>query len=40
VNSLGEFEGVTEYWSAQIVGQINDQYAKIVKARGASVSQA
>ena len=41
VNLLGEFDGVTEYWSPQIVGQVNDQYVKIAKAiRGAGVAQA
>ena len=34
VNLLGEFDGVTEYWSPQIVGQVNDQYVKIAKAKG------
>ena len=34
VNLFGEFESVTEYWPPQIVGQVNDQYVKIAKARG------
>ena len=34
VNPLGAFEGVTEYCSQRIVGQVNDQYVKISKTRG------
>ncbi len=34
VNLLGEFDNVTDYWSPQIVGQVNDQYVKIAKAKG------
>mgnify|MGYP006205880123 FL=1 len=34
VNLLGEFDTVTEYWSPQIVGQVNDQYIKVAKLKG------
>ena len=34
VNLLGEFDSVTEYWSPQFIGQVNDQYIKIAKLKG------
>ena len=34
VNLLGEFDAVTEYWSPQIIGQVNDQYIKVAKLKG------
>ena len=34
VNLLGEFDAVAEYWSPQIIGQVNDQYIKVAKLKG------
>ncbi|ETW95271.1 MAG: hypothetical protein ETSY2_48375, partial [Candidatus Entotheonella gemina] len=34
VHLLSELEKVTEYWSPQVVGQVNDQYIKVAKLKG------
>jgi quercetin dioxygenase-like cupin family protein len=34
VDLIAALEGVTEYWSPEVVAQVNDQYVKIAKVRG------
>lgn len=34
VNLLEHFEKITDYWSPKVVGQVNDQYIKLVKLKG------
>jgi hypothetical protein len=29
-----ELQSVTEFWSPKVVGQVNDQYAKVAKLKG------
>lgn len=29
-----EIEGLTDYWSPKVVGQVNDQYVKVAKLKG------
>jgi mannose-6-phosphate isomerase-like protein (cupin superfamily) len=33
-NLEASFDAVTDYWSPKVVGQVNDQYIKIAKAKG------
>ena len=33
VNLIEKFERVKEYWSAKIVGELNDSYVKVVKLK-------
>jgi len=37
VNFSAELESVHDYWSPRIVGQVNDQYVKVAKLKGAFV---
>jgi mannose-6-phosphate isomerase-like protein (cupin superfamily) len=34
INFAAALEGVTEYWSPRVVGQVNDQYVKVAKLKG------
>ncbi len=34
VNLVKAFEGITEYWSPKVIGQVNDQYVKVAKLKG------
>jgi mannose-6-phosphate isomerase-like protein (cupin superfamily) len=34
MNIEQQFERVTELWSPQVIGRVNDQYVKIAKVRG------
>ncbi len=36
-NILKEFDAVNEYWSPKVVGELNGQYLKIAKVKGAFV---
>lgn len=33
-NLLRELEGVNDYWSPRIIGQVNDQFVKVAKLKG------
>jgi len=33
-NTLTSFNSITEYWSPQIIGELNGQYIKIAKLKG------
>ncbi|GAB3947339.1 cupin domain-containing protein [Spirosoma harenae] len=37
INLADKFESFTEYWHPYIIGELNGQYVKIVKAKGALV---
>jgi mannose-6-phosphate isomerase-like protein (cupin superfamily) len=34
VNLEQAFNGITEYWSPKVIGQVNDQYVKVAKLKG------
>ncbi len=34
INFRKALEGVTDYWSPRVIGQVNDQYIKVAKIKG------